>query len=232
MHRLKFGRGNGKLSMDTATFSLPAGWTCPGAQDCLARLDRKTGKLTDGPKARFRCFAASMEVRPNVRAARWHNLELLRSARTQEKMAKLILHSLPCDAKRVRVHVSGDFFSQTYFNAWREVAEHQQGMVFYAYTKSVHLLPPRDRLPHNFRIVVSEGTRYLLPVARELGYSVARVEFEDGSELPVDHDDTLAVAADRDFALLLHGVQAAGSEAATALRKLRAAGWNGYRRNK
>ena len=60
--RLAFGRGNAKLEGHIATFSMPAGWTCPMAFDCLARADKATGKITDGPDATFRCFAASAEA--------------------------------------------------------------------------------------------------------------------------------------------------------------------------
>ena len=53
--KLKFKNANGKLKkmaqklgVTLKTFTLPAGYTCPGAKDCLAFADRKTGKITDG----------------------------------------------------------------------------------------------------------------------------------------------------------------------------------------
>jgi Gene product 88 len=46
-------------------------------------------------------------------------------------MAALILNSLPADAKLVRLHVSGDFFSDAYFLAWMDVAKATPGTVFY-----------------------------------------------------------------------------------------------------
>src|SRR4029077_12086494 len=117
MTLLKFGKGNAKLDKQIATFSLPAGYTCPGASACLARANRITGKVTDGPLAQFRCFAASAEAAySNVRESRWHNFDLLKG-KTREQMRALILASLP-DTTIIRIHVSGDYFNEAYFGAW------------------------------------------------------------------------------------------------------------------
>jgi len=64
---LSIGLGSAKLADDTATFSLPAGWTCPGARECMARADRETGKVVRGRHSRFTCYAASMEWRASIR---------------------------------------------------------------------------------------------------------------------------------------------------------------------
>jgi hypothetical protein len=230
MQRLYFGKGNSKLGKDTFTFSLPAGWTCPGALDCLARAARETGKITDGPKQKFRCFSATMETyKVSVRNTRWNNFDILRTAATRQKMAKLLCESLPRNARLVRIHVAGDFYNKAYFEAWLDTANANPNVVFYAYTKSVHLLPPRADLPANIRIVVSNGTRYGIKRARELGYAIATVEMSPHTSLPIDHDDTHPIAADADFALLLHGTQPAGSDAARALAEVKRAGFNGYR---
>src|SRR5262249_44343663 len=111
--KLKFGNGNAKLPAGVMTFSLPAGWSCPFASACMSRTDRETGKIQDGPNTEYRCFAASDEqIRPSVRKARWHNFELLRGLSTEE-MVRLILDSLSPLVGVVRIHVSGDFFSQS-----------------------------------------------------------------------------------------------------------------------
>lgn len=229
LDRLAFGRGNAKLSGHIATFSMPAGWTCPKAFDCLAKADRATGKIADGPDATFRCFAGSNEAAfPSVRASRWHNFDLLKGARTMRGMADLILGSLPTWATAVRIHVSGDFFNLAYFQAWRSVAVARPDLLFYAYTKSAHLLPDRSDLPANLRITISEGTRANIAAARAKGYFVATVVFTTETDLPIDHDDSHAMEATHDFALLLHGTQPKGSEAAAALKALRAEGHKGY----
>jgi hypothetical protein len=103
-HLLRFGRGNAKLK-DPAilTFSLPAGWSCPGAAFCLSLADRISSKVKDGPKTSFRCYAATMEARhTSVRNCRWHNASLLKSCSSKDEMTALILDSLSSFAGVVR----------------------------------------------------------------------------------------------------------------------------------
>src|SRR6202011_4662624 len=159
--KLKFGRGNAKLAGEIYTFSLPAGHCCPGALQCLAKADRETGKLQDGPFQSFRCFAAADESRyPSARRSRWHNFNLLRNA-SRDEMRALILASLPADAKLVRLHVSGDFFSDAYFLAWMDVANAKPEMLFYTYTKSLPIwLRQRSSVPANFKLTASEGGKH------------------------------------------------------------------------
>lgn len=159
--KLRFSRGNAKLAGEIYTFSLPAGHARPGALQCLAKADRQTGKLRDGPAQSFRCFAASDEGRyPSVRRARWHNFDLLRG-QTREAMAALILDSLPQDAKLVRLHVSSDFFSESYFLAWMDVARAKPDVLFYTYTKSLPIwIRHRASVPANFKLTASEGGKY------------------------------------------------------------------------
>lgn len=231
MDLLSFGKGNAKLDGEATpiyTFSLPAGWACPGAKDCLAKAARETGKITDGPDTTFRCFAASMEKYPSVRNSRWRNFDMLRSAKTRDAMAELIIASLPREAQLVRIHVSGDFFNGEYLRAWIDTARARPAVIFYAYTKSVDYLPARATLPSNLRITVSDGTRFDIDKARALGYAVASVAFDLNGSLPIDHDDSHAIAADRDFALLIHGTQPKGSDAAAALKAVKASGFAGY----
>ena len=84
---LTFSSENTKLGGNVATFSLPAGWTCPYAHSCLKKVDRerkidsekigtfkvskKTGEkipykgdvvVTKGEYAEFDCYAANMEM--------------------------------------------------------------------------------------------------------------------------------------------------------------------------
>ena len=60
------------------SFSLPSGHTCGNlARTCLTFANRETGTITRGTDAEFFCFSALNETRPVVRAARWHNYDLL-----------------------------------------------------------------------------------------------------------------------------------------------------------
>jgi hypothetical protein len=226
---LRFGKGNAKLGPHVYTFSLPAGWTCPGARDCLARVDRQTGTLTDGPHTVFRCFSASQEATfPSARRARWANFDALTTAKTTPAMTALLLASLPPAATMVRVHVSGDFFNQAYFDAWRAVAIARPAVVFYAYTKSVPFWAKRT-LPSNFRLTASLGGKHdAMAIARN--HRVVSVVFNAADTVaPIDHDDSHAQAPTGGrFALLLHGTQPKGSRAARALAALKADGFTGY----
>jgi hypothetical protein len=224
---LSFSLGNAKLAKDIANFSLPAGHSCPGAQSCLAKADRETGRITDGPASQYRCFSASQEAAfSNVRRTRWNNFDLLRAAHTRTNMRELIFDSMP-DPKRwtkMRIHVSGDFFSMAYFQAWIDVAARLSSHVFYAYTKSGSLVDKFFEaggvLPDNFILTGSDGGKQD-SVWGKHGVKMAYVvHHPDDTALQIDHTDELAYAGTGDFALLLHGQQPAGSPAAAAAARL------------
>lgn len=236
--RLRFLKGNAKLSKDIFTFSLPAGWSCPGAKDCLAKADPDTGKITDGVNQMYRCFAASEEWRTTVRELRWHNFRLLISAKTPGKIKELILDSLPERATKVRVHVSGDFYSQEYFDGWMAAAADRPNCHFYAYTKSAKFVDKglSDKsIPKNFAINLSDGgvhddkNEYIRASAEEqdvrIGASKVVFHPDEAAQLglEIDHDDSHAMNADN-FALLVHGRQPAGSNAAEAIKTMKQQG--------
>lgn len=230
---LKFGKGNAKLSKDIYTFSLPAGHSCPYAFECKASADRSTGKIKDGKDQVFRCFAASQEaLYTNTRTARWHNYDLLRELKTVDKMSTLIVDSLPAKANMIRVHVSGDFFSQVYFDAWMAVAKIFPKKKFYAYTKSLpYWLERRDTIPKNFNLTSSKGGKTdVLIDLNKLKYAEVLFTEEQAKELKLelDHDDSHAYDGKESFGLLVHGTQKKGSKAATALTNLKKKGIKGY----
>lgn len=200
--------------------------------------DPDTGKIKDGLNTEFRCFAASQEaLYVNTRAARWHNYNMLRGLRTREEIRDQILQDLPETVEKLRIHVSGDFYAQHYFDAWLDVAEIRTDTLFYAYTKSLRFWVHRMyEIPQNLLLVASEGgsfDRYI----KKYGFKSARVVLhpEDAEVLglEVDHDDSHAYTGSApSFALLLHGTQPAGSQAAQAQQRLREEGIkSGYNRN-
>jgi hypothetical protein len=71
----------------------------------------------------------------------------------------------------VRIHDSGDFFSDDYLRAWLHIAENRPSILFYAYTKEVsrfrRVMP--DLPPANFRWLYSMGGRedHLIDLARD-----------------------------------------------------------------
>ena len=231
--KLRFVFGNNKLSRNIATFSLPAGHSCPFALDCLSKANRLTGKVTDGKDTKFRCFAAMAEAAfTSVRKLRWQNLELLRKAGNIEKMTELIQTSIPFGTTIIRIHASGDFYTERYFLAWLNVAYNYPAIVFYGYTKAVsYLVKYKDIIPSNFRITASKGGKHD-HLIKEHNLKYAEVVFSkeqaDAMGLELDDDDSHAIKFTKSFALLLHGTQPEGSIAASALSTLRKQGHTGY----
>jgi hypothetical protein len=135
-------------------------------------------------------------------------------------MKNLIIRSLPDKAKIVRIHVSGDFFSQTYFDAWYGVARIRPEVIFYAYTKSIpYWIKRLDSIPANFRLTASHGGRSDKLIT-DHGLKSATVlmtqQEADILNLEVDHDDTHAQSGAASFALLIHGTQKAGTDQSKA----------------
>lgn len=220
--------------------SLPAGYTCRGARDCKSFANKETGKITDTPNTRFRCYAASEESRyKTARKSRWRNYDLLMDARTVDNMAKLIVDSINITYPHThvfRIHESGDFFSQTYFDAWIKAAKDLPQIIFYAYTKMLPLWVRRlSEIPDNLKLNASKGGVYdRLIEQHNLKFAevVFSVEEAIAKKLHIDKNDDLAWRQDNSFAILLHGTQPKGSEAAVALSTLKKQGYTGYSKKK
>jgi hypothetical protein len=170
------------------------------------------------------------EVRPNVREARWYNWDLIRETMYSNGnqvilLTNLIETSLLMQPPKtlVRVHESGDFWTENYMKAWLMAARHRPNQKFYAYTKSLGMwLNLADQIPDNFYLTASYGGTldYLIPKHPNIFKRVAYVVYteEEAAErgLEIDHDDSHCLG-DRPFALLVHGSQRAGTEASKAL---------------
>jgi hypothetical protein len=237
MQLLKFSTGNGKLK-NRLIFNIPAGYACPHAGVCKTMADRTTGKIMDLPQFtgteadEYRCFAAMAETRPTVREARWHNWDLLREAIHSNgnqaiALRDLIDISLLSQSQKdlIRVHESGDFWTENYMRAWMMVAQSRPQQTFYAYTKSLGMwYNLRDIIPSNFYLTASSGGTldYLISKYPDVYQRVAYVVYteEEAKErgLEVDHDDSHCLG-DKPFALLVHGSQRAGSDAMAAITK-------------
>lgn len=221
---LTFSTGNTKIlalsqalglpSNQVTSFDLPAGHTCPAADMCYSFVDRNTGKLTDGENCKFRCYAASMEARyPASRRSHWRNFDTLKSCKTSEDMANLILSQLPNGIKIVRVHASGDFFSRKYFMAWVKVAQTRTDVQFFGYTKVLPYV--KADKPDNFRLVYSHGGKMDSKVTCEpVAYVVKNIAeaIERGLHpacINSPADDYNLIMSGRTFALCLHGTQPA-----------------------
>ena len=221
------------------SLDLLSGWSCPFAKDCLSKV-HETGEISeagnprvtlkDGPETLFRCFSASQEaLLPNVYKKRKHNYDTLRGLHVNDMIHRLN-HDLPTDLGILRFHVGGDFFNSDYFFAAINLAMMNPDKLFYAYTKSLkYWLKYREwtEQVHNLVLTASRGGRDDSLIESEvLRESVVVFSEDEANEraLTIDHDDSHAAVPSwrcNDFALLIHGVQPKGSEAAEALKLLK-----------
>jgi hypothetical protein len=121
---------NGKQSAIANTFGLPAGkaYSCPGATSVCESV----------------CYAGKLEkLFPTVKKNLLHNWELLRNADTDtmltllnEMISEFVADCNKKDAPKLfRIHWDGDFFNDTYTNAWKTVITNHPDIQFWVYTR-------------------------------------------------------------------------------------------------
>lgn len=99
----------------------------------------------------------------------------------------------------VRIHDSGDFFSEAYLEAWLEIARETPMVLFYAYTKEVAMFKRlvEGRAPVNFRWVYSTGGKedYLIDkeVDRHADVFPSVAAMEEAGYTDQEDSDLLAV---------------------------------------
>jgi hypothetical protein len=212
------------------SFDLLSGHSCPFANECLSKVvETPEGfRIQDGPNTEFRCFSASQEViYTNVRKLRSANFSELRGLTTEQMCSKL-LDAMPKNLGVCRISVAGDFFNQSYFDAWLSVALNNPDKLFYAYTKSLPYWVNRiGMIPENFVLTASKGGRKDEMIEQYNLRSVQVVYSTEQAELlglEIDHTDEHAAnpeARDIPFCLMIHGVQPKGSAASFAIKELK-----------
>jgi hypothetical protein len=176
-------------------WNLPTGTTCPFALECKVTVDRITGKF-DVEKGQYRCYAASAERFPGVREHRWNNFEFVKNGGIPQ---------IPKDCKSIRIHSSGDFFNQAYFDLWIKLANENPDIEMWAYTKSLSYWIARlDQIPQNFILTASYGGRADNLIET---YKLKNVKVYETHKLvpfnrPVDFNDDYARIPKINFALL------------------------------
>lgn len=131
-------RGNMKLK-NILIFDLPAVRTCLNCSDC-----------------KDRCYARKAErMYKNSAIFRETNLVLFLS--DKELLKSLIISQLEATKKKViRLHSSGDFFSQSYINFWNEIIKLFPEKKFYTYTKVDKILDFSEiEKNKNFNLILS-----------------------------------------------------------------------------
>jgi len=233
---IRFDRANDKLKkLEKATnervdsFNLLAGQTCPFAKDCKSRAVEENGKIRikDAPGCRFRCYAASLEVLfPSVYRAHKRNTKIVKL--TKKQLISVLIKHLPKRAKYIRLHTSGDFFSQRYFDAWLAVARLFPEKIFYAYTKALpYWIKRLGNIPDNFILTASYGGKKDDLIDQySLRYAVVVYSREEARQLDLPIEETEEIVSDpqqrdQNVAILIHGVQPSGSQAGKAVYKIR-----------
>lgn len=157
MQLLNLSTGNMKLKAnDNSKFliwNIPAVSTCPNST----------------PECRKNCYARKSEIRfPNALRSRMIN----KIESEQSDFVERMIHTIYSYANKrswkdktiyFRIHESGDFYSQEYFNKWIDIASYFNGLeysnidvVFLAYTKSFDFILNRyGVIPDNFIIRAS-----------------------------------------------------------------------------
>ena len=112
---LEFAHVTGIVKPRGVSFSLPSGYSCGKvAKECLTYAHPVTGKLSHGRDSIYNCFSAINETRPIVRAARWHNWNMLQNLWSYAgtdyvDIGNMLIESMPQNTDLCRVHVGGEF---------------------------------------------------------------------------------------------------------------------------
>jgi len=132
-------RGNKKLPKTTAIFNLPSVETCPGSTESCRKL----------------CYAKQAEAMyPTVLPARNRNLLASKEAYFVYKIAEELTPLVKRQKiDTVRIHESGDFYSQAYVNKWLTIARIFPTIQFYAHTRSYMF--DYSKAPKNIRFIAS-----------------------------------------------------------------------------
>ena len=190
----KLAKSGKNRGLKFVSFGLPAAQTCPGANKCLRGCYALSGSYL------FR----------QVKESRHHNyLASLQDNFTSQIYTELlnIDKKLTDTILVVRIHDSGDFYSAEYLAKWIEVAAALPHVIFYAYTKSVHITKGVV-LPDNFRLIYSLGGKYDTLVERDK-MPHARVfesveDLIDAGYTNASDDDALAIFGGLKIGLVFH----------------------------
>jgi hypothetical protein len=121
---------NGKQAAIANTFGLPAGknFSCPGATSVCESV----------------CYAGKLEkLFKGVKANLLHNWELIKDAdqKTAESLLTEMINDFRADCIKkdapmlFRIHWDGDFFNDTYTQAWKIVINNNPDIQFWVYTR-------------------------------------------------------------------------------------------------
>ena len=147
------------------SFSLTPGETC-SATAC-------TTCYKEGCYARKIC-----RIRPTVRNAYEENTAIVRENLPFFQSYMNAYFDSVAAPRYFRVHVSGDFFSREYAEAWADIARNHPFTNFLAFTKQFDIIRSVD-FPDNFKIVLSAWPGTEIPADLRSKYHVAWMDNGD-----------------------------------------------------
>lgn len=173
--------------------------TCPNAKDCISGCYAKSGSY----------------LYPNTKNAYEQRLEFTQTDSFVPLMSAEIHYlSMKKPNLTIRIHDSGDFYSEEYALKWFQIMRFNPSVKFYAYTKMVGMMK-RLRLfglPENFTLIFSYGGKedHLINPAVDRHARVFEDEvslkaagYADGSD-----DDMVAARGDSNLiGLVYHGAK-------------------------
>ena len=191
---------DGKIRL--VSFNLPAIKACPGAGACKGVCYATQGRIAIGSAAA-------------VREQNHHDsqviLDLLGPAALAVELEALVQASKPRKGQLwVRIHDSGDLYSQSYIDAWVQVIKAMPEVSFYAYTKSLHLdLSELEALP-NMMLVQSVGGKHDSKIDKSKPHSRIFTTHEDrikAGYLDGNESDMPAMMGETNIGLVYHGTR-------------------------
>lgn len=169
---IKISPGNSKLG-SIPSISLPAGTTCVSDCECSTK-----------------CYAKKLErLRPNVRDAYIHNLNILKTSPEtfwREVEASIMM------SRFFRFHVSGDIPDSTYFENLISVAERNAHCEILVFTKKYGIVNnwiknhnnSENFFPKNLHVIFSAWINFELN--NPFNLPVAHVKYKDGTTTAPD----------------------------------------------
>lgn len=170
-------------------FSLPVVKTCPQAKACK--------EFCYGLKGHYVTFKETVDK------AHKNNLEFTKS--------KLFCHSMVTEIhkrkiKIIRLHDTGDFYSQEYLKRWALIASFCDDTFFYAYTKSFHLNFDNFLSLPNTKIIQSFGGKLDNRIDKRKSHCIifnCKEHLESDNYIDCSNSDFLAIKSKR-IGLVLH----------------------------
>lgn len=167
-------RGNSKISRVCGVITMPT-TVCPvQCRDCYAKKAER--------------------LYPNVLPSRLSHYNLFTQNRPAF-IAQIIYEIKKANTPYFRIHESGDFFSQSYVDAWYQIMTALPSVKFYTYTKTTHLF----NFPalKNFNLInsitplgVNFGDDTHVQALQNIGYTLCPCTTPEGKNLVCMQDCT------------------------------------------